>query len=251
MTADAENLPDLARSIRDANDAPATRVAAEKLIAIADAISAPAWRDEHRDAFRSLNGAVATTSTPEDLEQALGAWQSEILTPVYAAMDLIGGERIVDYAMREAGDGTLPVERRLLGLAVLLHNVDRSDAPRTSRVASILVELDRLAAEEQAARLARENIAHTLEGMTGDIRTCADDAARADPNLDSSGLLVLAVATDGTVSEASTKGLAPDRLARCVTQAARKVRFKPLDTGGGFTVRIPMSFHGPRSSAVE
>ncbi len=251
MKPDGDDLTDLARAIRGSNDDAAKRLAAAKLIDFAKTIAAPAWREGHRAELRTVNRSLADGATPADFEAALAAWQTEAMTPVFAAMDSLGGERIVDFAMNVAASRDLPVEQRLLGMAVSLHNVDRTDKLEVARLEAVISDLDSLVSQAEAARTARDAIVHTLEAMADDVRTCADAAAHRDLHLSEDGMLELVVAKDGTVSEARVEGLSSEPLASCLTVASKKLHFAVPENGSGFRIRVPMTFRGPSARGSE
>ncbi len=251
MKPDGDDLGDLAHAIRASNDDCAQRLAAEKLIAFAKTIAAPSWRDDHRAALRTVDRPLAEGASSADFDAALAAWQTETMTPVFAAMDALGGDRIVDFAMKVASSRDLPVEQRLLGVAVALHNVDRNDKLEVARLETIIGDLDALVAQADGGRSARDAIVRTLEAMADDVRVCADAAAHRDAHLAEDGMLELVVAKDGTVSEARVEGLASQPLTTCLTAASKKLRFSMPPSGDGFRIRVPMTFRASLTPGSE
>jgi hypothetical protein len=241
---DASNadIASVAAQIAKTGDTALMKRASQTLISIAESMGAKDWRDQHRGEFKAQKASPKALSDDRLFEAELVSWQIERLTPVYAAMDVLGGDSILDFVLREASDRTQPIERRLLAIAVLEHHVDRTDSLRAPAVASLETELDKLRRESDSD-MPEADAGKIVAALTPMIHDCVKKAIETKPGLETKGVLTLSMNADGTASQSNVTGLEPTELAKCVEDAGRKVNIGATSVGVPFTLRIPMNFH--------
>jgi hypothetical protein len=242
LTASNPDLVTVAAKIAASGDTAVTKRAARTLVSLAESEGSREWREAHKGEFRAEKASPAALTDDRAFERELDAFQIEHITPIYAAMDALGGDVIVDHALRAAGDKTASPERRRLALTVLEHHVDRADSLHAPAVASLETELNKLA-QSQRAKVPEEEAAKVVAIITPGVHDCVKQAIQTKPNLETKGILTLNIAGDGSVSDSTVSDLSPPDLAKCIEDAGRKARFEPTSSGVAFTLRIPMNFH--------
>jgi hypothetical protein len=233
----SSRLTETAASIAQSGNAEAIRRAADRLVGIAARLGGPEVRAEKRAEIDAANRTAGVAPPPEQIERRIDAAQLAALEPVYAAMEALGGEVVADFALREAADGALPIDRRERALRVAERHA--ADPDRAAKRAAAAEDIQRIRA--QAAQSdPRAEMAAVIAGLQPGLEECIKAAMARKPRVAASGLLVLRVGPAGKVEDASTIDVGPPELAACVQLVGRGAKFPASKDGKPQTVRLPV-----------
>jgi len=235
------DLVEHAATIRRSGDAQKQAELARKLIDMARRIGDPAWREGQRRDIEAANESNWLAPTAAQVEAQLTAWQDQNLKPILAALEELGGDLAVDFALDEAQNESLSLERRAAALRVADRNVSVSDRVRTERRATIAADLARRAAEKGSGPGYVSNASTVVASMAKGFRRCYNQALVKAPDLEVKGRLTLKLDATGGVASVQSADLAPVEFADCLVGVARTARFSPPE-GGGATIVVPLTF---------
>lgn len=120
--------------------------ASRALVKIAEHVSSEAWKKENTPKLQEANRARGYDLTKEQFNEQLVKYQTESLTRVFGSMKKIGGEAVVDWALKMGADNDMPkdlleddfVKRRALAIAALAGHVDRKNKKHVDALLKIV-----------------------------------------------------------------------------------------------------------------
>lgn len=233
-------LEESARELEQTDDAEAKRLGSEQLVKVARQVGRAEWRDERRREIESSVRLKGGVSSPAELDLAAIDAQTEAMRPIFAAMASLGGAAVATFALAEASDATLPIERRRMAIGVATKHLPAGDA-RAQTAATLQQDIETRARNAATAPGAGEDAARVSRELTPAFKACFDKLMKDVPNAQVKGTLEITLGGDGAVTSVKLRN-APDALATCVEDAARKAKFAAPKAGRA-TVKLPLEFH--------
>jgi hypothetical protein len=242
VSLDVQNpkLEESARELEQTDHAEAKRLGSEQLVKAAKRVGRSEWRDERRREIESSLRQKGAVSSPAELDLAAIEAQTEAMRPIFAAMESLGGAAVATFALAEASDATLPIERRRMAIQVAARHLPSSD-PRAASAATLRKDIDARAKNAASAGDAGEDAARVSRELTPAFKACFDKLMKDVPNASVKGTLEIAIGSDGAVTSVKLRN-APASLATCVEDAARKAKFGPPKAGRA-SFKLPLEFH--------
>lgn len=243
LVADNPKLVEVAAAIAHEGDGAARVQAGSKLLSMAAGLESTDFLERHRSEVKAKSQSRGKILSDADLEIELQALQTERLTPVILAMAELGTDPIVDRALDQAGNKTVPIERRKLYVDLLKRDLRADDAARQARLAPLVADMDRIANAKTTAPDQVTDVQAVIVGIQADLRQCVDKALAKHQNLDVKGFLEIKPAQDGSVAEVRAVDITPPELAQCAEKSAKKARFAPTaPPAKPKTLRLPVNF---------
>jgi len=218
------SLADVSARIASHKHATATRRAGRKLIGFAERVAKPSWRENQRQEVSNANRKAGRIATEAQLQAQLEGMQTEALTPIYRAMQNLGGETVIEHCMAIVRNVAIPPDRRALALGVLSMQLPAGDA-RTAEVARFSKEIDGKMLAQRSTPAARQEARETIRKLGVPFKKCYDTELAKTPELAVRGQLALEIGKDGKVTSAKGKDLAPPSLTECVERAGMAAKF--------------------------
>jgi hypothetical protein len=129
------DLREAAGEIVARGDAETRRAASAQLVAQAQIVTSPAFRDWQRGRISMPD------ATPAEIQAEVDRQQDMTLSQIFTAMGAVGGPEVVAYCLVFADNEAAPYELRRAALMVLVRHVDRSDPALTARGAALWEKL--------------------------------------------------------------------------------------------------------------
>jgi len=236
---DNPNLPEVSAQIASHKHPAATGRAGRKLIDLAKRVAAPAWLESRRGDAVEKNARSGRVASKKEIQAQLQNTQTEALTPIYRAMQNLGGEAVIEHSMGIVRNIAAPPERRALALGVVLMQLPKGDA-RSDEVTRLSEDIDKKMQAMRSNPVAMREAQETIRKLGVPFQACYDAELAKTPDLEVRGQLVLAIDKDGSVASAKGRDLMPESLNACVERAGRDAKFsaRPEQT----TMRIPILF---------
>ncbi len=144
--------------------------AGKKLVGILDFIGSDQWRKEKEPEVKAANEARQLTPTEKQFAQQVADYQEETMTKIFAAMQKVGGQSVVDYCLKVANDKKPSVKIRQSALTALEGNIDKKDTKNINLLVELAKNKDTPLAVTDLAfrllkRLPRDTVAKALYEM--------------------------------------------------------------------------------------
>jgi hypothetical protein len=172
---DFKHMANVAKLVHELGDEETQLEASKKLVATAEAVNAPNWRERKAEGVKARNQVSGIKVTEKQLEKQLEAYQEEELLRLFSAMKSIGKAPVAEYLIGYAKKEDNSEKRRAAALAALEGNLDRKNPSHAAFVLDILSndkapDSLRDVAARRVGELPREQVAERLYGLFGSER---------------------------------------------------------------------------------
>lgn len=135
MERNSRELAQMADLIAKIGSTETKEAASAQLVKIAEFVASEDWKTENAAKLKEANRKAGYDLPEKVFNEQLVNYQTESLTRVFGSMKKIGGQAVVEYALKLGADNTVPkgldeegfVKRRALALASISGHVDRKN----------------------------------------------------------------------------------------------------------------------------
>jgi hypothetical protein len=227
LEADDPELASKAEAISRGADEVERKALAARLLVLGRQVAAPSWLAARRGKVFAADVRAGLSPSAQQLQAQLIDWQTELLAPIFVAMQHAPAPEIWSFALDMAGRETEPLPRRKLALELLDRLTPRAESDAEARDAA----RSALAEHEDAERTSAhddpvQNISTVVGAMRKAFRACYLEQLKRNPDAAFRGNVLFTIDRDGHVDSVTVTGLSVE-IAPCIESVIRASRFLP------------------------